>query len=84
MVIRGVVCHPWFCMVSLSGSYLSCLCVRAWTGNLSWQYVNSINKTVNGEEGAIGVCVWFGAPIMHKISGLSLSWHWHVFCVHVQ
>jgi hypothetical protein len=22
---------------------------------------------------------WFGALIMHKKSGLSLVWHWHVF-----
>ena len=43
MVIRGFVCHPWFCMVLISGSYLLCLCVSAWSGNLSWQYVNSMN-----------------------------------------
>ena len=23
--------------------------------------------------------VWFGAPSMHRMSGLSLAWHWHVF-----
>ena len=33
MVIRGFVCHPSFCMVLISGSYLSCLCVRAWSGD---------------------------------------------------
>jgi hypothetical protein len=83
MVIRGFVCHPRFCMVLINGSYLLCLCVRAWSGNLSWQYVNSMNWIVSLEEGAIGVCVWFGAPIMHSMSGLSLGWHWHVVCVHV-
>ena len=43
MVIRGLIFQPLFCMVLLSGSYLVCLCVRACYGNLSWQYVNSIN-----------------------------------------
>ena len=33
-------------------------------------------------EGVMGVCIWFGAPIMHMISGLNLAWHWHVVCVH--
>ena len=35
IVIRGLVCHPLFCMVVIIGSYLVCLCVRAWSGNLS-------------------------------------------------
>ena len=34
--------------------------------------------------GVMGVCIWFGAPILHRISGLNLAWHWHVVCVHVQ
>ena len=34
-------------------------------------------------EGDIGICVWFGAPILHRMSGLNLAWHWHVVCVHV-
>ena len=29
IVIRGLVFHPLFCMVSIRGSYLVCLCVRA-------------------------------------------------------
>ena len=57
----------------------------ACSGNLSWQYVNSINCTVWLGDGDIGSVVWFGAPIMHKMSGLSLAWHWqgdweHVHC----
>ena len=35
------------------------------------------------EEGDIGVCIWFGAPVMHRMSGLSFAWHLHVVCVHV-
>ena len=29
MVMRGLVFHPLFCMVLISGSYLVCFCVRA-------------------------------------------------------
>ena len=83
MVMRGLVCQPWFCMVLINGSYLLRLCQRAWSRNLSWQYVNSMSWIVRLEEGDIGGCVWCGAPIMHRISGFSLAWHWHVVCVHV-
>ena len=34
MVIRGLILHPLFCKVSISGSYLLCYCMRAWSGNL--------------------------------------------------
>ena len=67
MVMRGFVCHPVFCMVVFIVSS-----VRAWSGNLSWQYVNSMSWIVILGEGVMGVCTWFGAPIMHVISGLSL------------
>ena len=83
MVNRGLVFHPLFCIVSMRGSYLVCLCVRAWLGYLLWQHVNSISWVVSVGEGVICVCVWFGAPIMHKISGRSLAWHWHILCGHV-
>ena len=33
-------------------------------------------------EGSIGVCVWLGAPIMHRMSGLSLAWQLHGICWH--
>ena len=46
MGTRGLVCHPLLCMVLISGSYLVCFCVVAWSGTLSWQYVNSMNWTV--------------------------------------
>ena len=35
------------------------------------------------EEGVIGVCIWFGAPTMHRISRLNLACHWHVVSIHV-
>ena len=46
MVMRGLVFQPLFCSVVISGSYLACLCERACSGNLSWQYVNSMNCIV--------------------------------------
>jgi hypothetical protein len=52
--------------------YLSCFCVRACSGNLSWQYVNSMNWIVCLGDGDIGGCVCFGAPITHRMFGLSL------------
>ena len=82
MVMMGLVCHPLFCRVLINGSYFMCFWVSACSGNLSWQYVNSINWIVRVEEGDMGVCVWLGAPIMHKMSGLSLAWHLHGVCWH--
>ena len=46
MMIRGFVFQPLFLMVLISGSYFSCFCVRACSGNLSRQYVNSMNCVV--------------------------------------
>ena len=80
IVMRGLVFHPLFYMVVISELYLVCLCVRACLGNLSCQYVNSMKWIVYVDEGSIGVCVWFGAPNIQKISYLNLAWHWHVVC----
>ena len=81
--MRGLVCQPWFCMFVINGSYLIWFCVKAKSGNLSWQYVNSTSWTVILGEDIIGVCAWLGVPIMHRTSRLSLAWHWHVVSVHV-
>ena len=37
IVMRGLVCHPLFCIFWIRGSYLVCLCVMACSGNMSWQ-----------------------------------------------
>ena len=71
IVMRGFVFHPLVLIVLISGSYLACFCAMACSRNLSWQYVNSMNCIVC--EGAMGVDVWFGAPSMHRMSGLSLA-----------
>jgi hypothetical protein len=49
----------------------------AWSRNLSRQYVDSMNWIVYIGEEIIGVCLWFGALTMHRMSCLSFSWHWH-------
>ena len=41
-------------MFVINESYLMCLRVRAWSGNLSWQYVNSMSWTMTLGEGVIG------------------------------
>ena len=46
IVIRGFIFHPLFRMALIRGSYLACFCVMACYGNLSWQYVNSMNCIV--------------------------------------
>ena len=43
IVVRGLVFHPLFWMAFINGSYLVCLCVVACSGNLSWQFVNSMS-----------------------------------------
>ena len=44
---------------------------------------DSMNCTVRLEDGGMGVCVWFGAPILQRMYGLSLARHWHSFWWHV-
>ena len=56
-MISGFVFHPLPCMLLISGSYLACFCVMACSGNLSWQYVISMNCSVCVGAGRIGVGV---------------------------
>ena len=72
-MIRGFVFHPLFCRVLINGSYFVCFCVRACYGNLSWQYVNSMNCILCVCEGSKGVVVWFGTTSIHRMYGLSLA-----------
>jgi hypothetical protein len=83
MVMRGLVFHPLFCIVLISGSYLVCFCVMACYGNLLWEYVNSMSWIIVVGDGAMGVCMLFGAPIKQSMYGLSLTWHWQRVCGHV-
>ena len=63
-------------MVLISESYLVCSCSRAWSGNLSWQDVDSMNWSV---------CVWGrgGIGVWHSMSSPSFAWHWHGVGAHV-
>ena len=40
---EGVYFHPLLCKVLTNGSYLVCLCSRAWSRNLLRKYMNSMN-----------------------------------------
>ncbi len=75
--------QPLFLIALISGSYFVCFCVSACSGNLSWQYVNSMNCIVWAGEGKRGVEAWFGAPSIQRMSGRSLARHWHLVCGHV-
>ena len=76
IVLRGLVFHPLFCKLWISGSYLVYLCVRAWSGNLSWHYMNSMSWIVSEGEGVIGVCAQLRASIVQRMFGLDLAWQW--------
>lgn len=77
MVVRGLIFHPFYLSVGISGSYLSCLWSMAWPGYQSWQYVNSMNCSVRSGVGVIGVGVWLGASRMHSMWGLNFARYWH-------
>ena len=47
--------------------------MMACLGNLSWLYVNSMSSIVWLGDGAMSVCALFGAPIMHRMSGIKLA-----------
>ena len=77
---KGVGPPSIFCMVSISGVVFG---VFAHEGLFRESAVNSISCVVCAREGHIGVCVWFGAPSMHKKDGLTLAWHWHFVYGHM-
>ena len=62
MVMRGFTFHPLLCRVLMSGSYSMCSSLRAWLGNLSWQYEDFMNWIVVMREGIIGV--WIGLGLL--------------------
>ena len=71
IVIRGFVFQPLFRIVLINGSYFACFCVRACSGNPSWQYVNSMNcivcvcvKVVRELECGLGRLVYRGYLVL--------------------
>ena len=83
IVITGFVFHLVFCMLLINRSYLSCLCVMACLGNLSWQYVNSMNCILCVGVGVKGVGDWLGACSKFSVYGRSWARHWQFVCGHV-
>ncbi len=45
--------------------------------------MNSISCIVFVGDGVKGIRILFGAPMMQRIYGLSLDWHWQGVCGHV-
>ena len=78
IVIRGFVFQPLFHILLISESYFACFWAMACSGNLSWQYVNSMNCMVCVHEGSKGVVVWFKAPSIQRMYGLNLARHWQL------
>ena len=66
IVIRGFDFQPLFCIVLISGLYFACFCVRACSGNLSWQYVNSMNcvRVIMELERGLGCLVCRGYLVL--------------------
>ena len=51
--------------------------------NLSLVYVVLINCTMRLFIGFSGGVLWYGSPLIHNMSGLSLALQWHLCCPHV-
>jgi len=54
------------------------------SGNLSLQYVNSMNCIVRLLLGATGGRDMYGRPLTQSRSGLNLALQWHLCCPQVQ
>ena len=61
----------------MSRLYLLDFSLIAWVGNLSWQYVNSMNCMVFDGVEFSGGRLSLGAPIIHRMSGLRQAMHVH-------
>jgi hypothetical protein len=79
MTKSGSTFHPMALMSSISLSYFAIFSSILSGAYLSLQYVNSINCTVNEGLGCFGGSSLYGWFRMHRMSGLSLALHWHLF-----
>jgi len=57
----------------ISGWYFCILLLIVSGENLSLVYVNSMNCTVRLSLEFRGGALWYGRPLMHKMSGLNLA-----------
>ena len=84
MVMRGLTCHPRIPLsVCMSKLYLANIFLYTVVGNISWQYVISMNRRIFGGVGVKGGWLSMGAPSTHRMSSLSLVKHVHREVVHV-
>jgi hypothetical protein len=75
----GSTFHPLALMSSISLSYFTVFSSILSSEYLLLQYVNSMNCTVNVGLGWFGGSTLYGWLHMHRMSGLSLALHWHLF-----
>ena len=82
-VMRGFTCQLVVMSVWISGLYFAIVLMCAVFGNLSWQYMNSMNCMTFGEVGVRGRWLLVGAPSTHSMYGLSMATHVHGVMGHV-
>ena len=82
MTMSGSTLQPRFMMLFIRGLYFWILFSIVSYGNLSLQYVNSMNCIVRLSDGFDGGLLLYGWPFIHRISGLHLALHWHRCCPH--
>jgi hypothetical protein len=75
----GSTFHPLALMSSISLSYFIVFSSILFGEYLSLQYVNSMNCTVSAGLGWFGGSALYEWLRMHKMSGLNLALHWHLF-----
>ena len=75
IVMSGLTFHPLVRSVWMRGLYLLVFVCMALLGNLSWQYVNSMSCIVFCDVGVMGGLSSTGAPMIHRMSGLSRVVH---------
>ena len=83
MTMSGSTFHPKFVMLSRRGWYFWVLFVIASCGNMSLQYVNSINWNVRLSDELDGGSLLCGCPLTHRIYGLNMALKWHLCSSHV-
>ena len=72
IVMRGFIFHSLFYILLINGSYLACLCMRACSGNLLWQFANWMNCIVY--VGACSKCSACGLGLLVYLGYLVLIW----------
>ena len=84
MMMRGLTCQPAILSVWMSALYFAVFSLCAVFGNMSWQYVNSMNyMTFDEVDVRGGGWLSMGAPSTHSIFGLSLAKNMHGVVGHV-